>query len=336
VPGMDGSGSTASVVVLAGGVGGAKLADGLQVHLGGRLSVVVNTGDDCIRHGLLVMPDHDTVLYNLAGIEQTGLGWGIEGDTHAVMDQLGAYGEETWFGLGDRDLALHIVRTARLGAGMRLTQVCLGAQRALGIGARILPMADEPVRTEVRTGDGWLEFQDYFVRQRQAPEVREIRFAGIEGTRPTPEVLEALAAAGAIVVAPSNPLVSVGPMLAVAGIREAIAAARARGVPVAAVSPIIGGRALKGPADRMLASLGFEASATGVARLYADLVDWFVMDRVDAALTADVEALGPRVLVTDTIMTDDASRARLAGEVLAALGIAPAAPVDTADGRHER
>jgi LPPG:FO 2-phospho-L-lactate transferase len=309
------------VVVLAGGVGGAKLAEGFQEHLGDRLSVVVNTGDDCVRHGLLVMPDHDTVLYNLAGIEQAGLGWGIEGDTHAVMGQLGVYGEETWFGLGDRDLALHIVRTARLRSGQRLTDVCLEAQRSLGISASILPMSDEPVRTEVRSDDGWLEFQDYFVRRRQAPDVREIRFAGIAGARPTPEVIEAFDGAQAIVIAPSNPMVSVGPILAVPGIREAIERARARGVPVAAVSPIIGGRALKGPADRMLASLGFEVSATGVARLYADLAEVFVMDSEDAGLAPNVAVLGPRPHVTDTVMTDDASRARLAAEVLAALAV---------------
>ena len=247
------------VVALAGGVGGAKLADGLLAHLGDRLSVVVNTGDDCERHGLLVMPDHDTVLYNLAGIEQVEWGWGIEGDTHATMAQLATYGEPDWFSLGDRDLALHIARTARLRAGARLTDVCLGLQASLGVAARILPMADEPVRTEVLTDDGWLEFQEYFVHRRQAPEVREIRLAGVEAARATPEVAAALAAADAIVVCPSNPIVSVGPILAVPGIREAIAAARSRGVPVVAVSPIVGGRALKGPADRMLVSLGHEA-----------------------------------------------------------------------------
>jgi LPPG:FO 2-phospho-L-lactate transferase len=308
------------VVALAGGVGGAKLADGLQAHLGGRLAVVVNTGDDCVRHGLLVMPDHDTVLYNLAGIEQAGLGWGIEGDTFAAMEQLGAYGEETWFRLGDRDLALHVVRTARLRAGLRLTEVCLEVQDALGVAARILPMADSVVATEVRTDEGWLEFQDYFVRQRQAPEVRGLRFTGMDDATPTPEVLEALELADGIVIAPSNPLVSVAPILAVPGMRDAIAGARQRGAMVTAVSPIIGGRALKGPADRMLASMGHEVSALGVARLYADLADVFVLDLEDGALAPAVEALGMRALVTDTVMRDDASRARLAGEVLAAAG----------------
>ena len=310
---------TGTVVALAGGVGGAKLAEGLQACVGKRLAVVVNTGDDCVRHGLLVMPDHDTVLYNLAGIEQVAWGWGIEGDTHIVMEQLGTYGEETWFSLGDRDLALHIARTASVRAGARVTEACLAAQASLGIAGRILPMTDLSVATEVRTADGWLEFQEYFVHQRQAPDVLELRFAGIETAAPTPEVLAAFDGAAAIILCPSNPLVSVGPILRVPGMRASIAAARARGVHVAAVSPIIGGRALKGPADRMLATLGFESSAVGVARLYADLVDVFVMDTVDADAAPVVEALGLHPLVTDTIMADDASRARLAAEVLAAL-----------------
>ncbi len=311
-----------TVVELAGGVGGAKLAEGLQARIGARLSVVVNTADDCERHGLLVMPDHDTVLYTLAGIEQQDLGWGVAGDTHAVMAQLGAYGEETWFSLGDRDLALHIVRTAAVRSGARRTEACLAAQRALGVAARVLPMCDEPVATAVGTPEGWLEFQEYFVRRRQAPAVGALRFDGIEDARPTPEVLGALASAAAVVVGPSNPLVSIGPILALPGLRDALAGARARGARVAAVSPIVGGRALKGPADRMLASLGHEPSALGVARLYADIADVFVLDRVDAALAAGIEGLGLATLVTDTVMADDASRERLAAEVLAAVGVA--------------
>ena len=311
-----------SVVVLAGGVGGAKLADGLQALLGSRLSVVVNTADDCVRHGLLVMPDHDTVLYNLAGIEQAGLGWGIEGDTHAVMDQLGVYGEPTWFALGDRDLALHIARTAAVRGGARPTEACLAAQRSLGIAARILPMADAPVATVVRTPGGWLEFQEYFVHRRQAPDVLALRFDGIDAAAPTPEVAAAIEAADAMVIGPSNPLVSIGPILAVPGMRDRLAAARGRGARAAAVSPIVGGRALKGPADRMLASLGHEPTALGVARLYADLLDVFVLDAVDASLAPEVEALGLEALVTDTVMADDAARVRVAAEVLRAVGVA--------------
>ena len=306
------------VVALAGGVGGAKLAEGLQAVVGADLSVIVNTADDTERHGLLVCADHDTVMYTLAGVENAEFGWGLAGDSWTVMHALERYGEEGWFRLGDQDLATHIVRTARLRAGERLTTVCRALQARLGVRAAILPMTDDPVRTQVRTDDGWLDFQDYFVRLRQAPEVHEVRFAGIEDARPTPEVAAAIDAAAAVVIAPSNPIVSVGPILAVPGMSEHLAAARRRGARIAAVSGIVGGRALKGPADRMLASLGHEATALGVARGYAGLIDTFVLDTVDAALAPAVEALGIRAVVTDTIMTDDASRARLAEEVLAA------------------
>ncbi len=307
------------VVELAGGVGGAKLAHGLQAHLGDRLTVIVNTGDDLERHGLLVCPDHDTVMYTLAGMDNRAWGWGLDGETFAASKMLARYGEETWFRLGDRDLATHIVRTGRLRDGERLTIVSLGLQAALGVRSAILPMADEPVRTKVRTDAGWLDFQVYFVGRHQEPEVREVRFDGIEAARATPEVMAALGAADAIVVAPSNPFVSVAPILAVPGIRAAIDAARARGVPVAAISGIVGGRAIKGPADRMLASLGGEASALGVARRYEGWVDLFVLDTVDAALESPIRALGFETLVTDTLMVDDTVRARLAREVLEAL-----------------
>jgi len=308
------------VVALAGGVGGARLAHGLQQALPpGDLTVVVNTADDTERHGLLVCPDHDTVLYTLAGIANRDLGWGIAGESWAVMDQLGVYGEETWFRLGDRDLAAHIVRTARLRGGARLTEVALHLQASLGVTTRILPMADTPVRTRVLVEAGWLDFQDYFVRLRQEPEVRGVTFDGAPAAAAPAEVRDAFASADAIVVCPSNPVVSVAPILAVPGIREAIDATRARGVRAAAVSPIIGGRALKGPADRMLASLGHEVSALGVARMYTGLVDVFMLDTVDADLAPAIEALGLRAVVTDAIMTDDAARARLAAETLAAI-----------------
>jgi LPPG:FO 2-phospho-L-lactate transferase len=309
----------AAVVCLAGGVGGAKLAEGLQALLGEALTVIVNTGDDGERHGLLVCADHDTVMYTLAGLENPETGWGLAGDSWAAMAALERYGEEGWFRLGDQDLATHIVRTARLRNGERLTPVCRALQASLGVRAAILPMTDEPVRTRVRTDDGWLDFQDYFVRLRQVPEVHEVRFDGIESAAVTAEVGAAIDAATAIVIAPSNPIVSIAPILAVPGITDRLAAARARGVGVIAVSGIIGGKALKGPADRMLASLGHEPTALGVARGYAGLVDAFVIDRVDADLAPAIEALGLRAVVADTIMSDDASRSRLAGEVLAAI-----------------
>jgi len=306
------------VVLLAGGVGGARLAHGLQAHLGSGLSVVVNTADDLERHGLLVSPDHDTVMYTLAGIANRAWGWGVEGETFAASEQLARLGEETWFRLGDRDLATHIVRTRRLRAGDRPTDIARDLQRALGVEAAILPMTDASVRTEVRTDAGWLQFQDYFVRQRQEPAVLEVRFVGIDEAALTPEVGAALDAAEAIVIAPSNPFVSVEPILAVAGIEAGLQTARTRGAPVVAVSGIVGGKALKGPADRMLRSLGHESSALGVARLYTGIADVFVLDERDASLEPAIADLGFRVVVTDTIMADDAGRARLAADVLAA------------------
>ncbi|MEO8272632.1 MAG: 2-phospho-L-lactate transferase [Chloroflexota bacterium] len=312
--------STSPVVLLAGGVGGARLAHGLQARVGSRLIVVVNTADDVERHGLLVSPDHDTVMYTLAGIDNRDWGWGIAGETFAAAEMLERYGEETWFRLGDRDMATHVVRTARLRRGDRPTDISRDLQRALGVQAVILPMSDQPVRTEVLTDDGWLEFQDYFVRLHQEPPVRDLRFHGLEDASATPEVEAALENAAAIVIAPSNPFVSVRPILAVAGIEAGLQTARARGAPVVAVSGIIGGRALKGPADRMLVSLGYEASALGVARQYTGVADVFVLDSVDAALEPAIRELGMRTLVTDTIMADDAGRARLAAEVLALAG----------------
>jgi LPPG:FO 2-phospho-L-lactate transferase len=309
------------VVCLAGGVGGAKLADGLQQALTpGELTVVVNTGDDLERHSLTICPDHDTVLYTLAGIADPNQGWGIAGETFEVAAQQARLGEETWFRLGDRDLATHLFRTARLRGGARPTEVALELARALGVSSRILPMADDHVRTRVRTAEGWLDFQDYFVRLHQAPDVLEIAFDGAEEATVTPEVRDAIRSADTIMVAPSNPVVSIGPILAVPGLLAEIVAARRRDVPVIGISGIIGGKALRGPADRMMASLGQEPSAVGVARRYvaAALLDVFVIDHQDEALAAEIEALGLEVLVTNTVMTDSDSRAGLAREMLAA------------------
>jgi LPPG:FO 2-phospho-L-lactate transferase len=307
------------VVALAGGVGGAKLAHGLQQVLApGELTVVVNSGDDEEFHGLLVCPDHDTVLYTLAGLADRERGWGLAGETWAAAAILERLGEQAWFRLGDRDLALHVHRAHRLHEGARLTEVNRGIQRALGVATPILPMADEPVRTRVRTPDGWLAFQDYFVRLHQAPDVLEVAFAGIEGARPTPEVAAALAEAEAIVLCPSNPFVSIGPILAVPGMRALLDAARARGVRVAAVSPLVGGRALKGPADRMALSLGAESSATGIARIYAGLIDALLVDGVDEGEAPTIAALGIEPVVGPAVMTDDVSRAALAAAAVAA------------------
>ena len=306
------------VVELAGGVGGARLAHGLQAHLGEHLTVVVNTGDDLDRHGLLVCPDLDTVLYTLAGLDNREWGWGLAGETFAGAEMLARYGEETWFRLGDKDLATHIVRTRRRRDGERLTETTRHLQRSLGVSATILPMTDAMVRTQVRTDEGWLDFQTYFVGRHQAPEVRELRYDGLDHAPATPEVLAALATADVIVLAPSNPFLSLAPILGVGGMRAAIEAARARGIPVVAVSGIIGGRALKGPADRILASLGHEASALGVARIHAPMIDRFVIDAADATLEGPISDLGLDVLVTDTIMDSDEARARVAGAILEA------------------
>src|SRR5258706_3879280 len=223
-----GGDSARHVVELAGGVGGAKLAHGLQAHLGERLTVIVNTGDDVERHGLAVWPDHDTVMYTLAGLDDQDRGWGVRDETWTALDQLARLGEETWFRIGDRDLATHVVRTGRLAEGERPTDVARHLQRALGVAATILPMTDDPVRTEVRTDDGWLDFQTYFVGRQQHPTVHEVRFCGAADAAPTPEVLasfDALRPTDAIVVAPSNPIVSIGPLLALDGPRSAAPAA---------------------------------------------------------------------------------------------------------------
>ena len=304
------------VVELAGGVGGAKLADGLQAVVGADFTVIVNTGDDLERHGLAIWPDHDTVAYTLAGLDDEERGWGLKDETWTVIDTLAERGEDAWFRLGDRDIATHLVRSERLRRGERPTDVARVLGGSLGIAATVLPMTDDTVRTEVRTPDGWLEFQEYFVHRGQRPEVLEVRFRGIDAACITPDARAAIEEAEIIVIAPSNPIVSTGPILALPGVREALGAAVARGTPIVAVSGIVGGRALRGPADRMLATLGHEATAVGVARIYQGVAGRFVLDRLDEALAPEIEALGLRTFVTDTIMTDDAARARLAAEVL--------------------
>jgi LPPG:FO 2-phospho-L-lactate transferase len=302
------------VCALAGGVGGAKLAAGLQdVLQPGELTVVVNTADDFELWGLRICPDLDTVMYTLAGIANPQTGWGVEGESFGALDMLGSYGEETWFKLGDRDLATHVLRTARLRAGETLTGIMTNLSAALGVRSSVLPMCDEPVATVLDTPDGQLEFQEYFVRRGQRDEVIGVELRGIESARPTDAVSRALAAADVVVFCPSNPVVSIGPILAVPGMQKALAASRA---PKIAVSPLIGGRALKGPADRMLDTLGYEVSATGVARIYEGLVDGMVVDGIDVGERRGIEALGMRVLTTDAVMRDSGDQARLALEVL--------------------
>ncbi|HEX3723577.1 MAG TPA: 2-phospho-L-lactate transferase [Nitrolancea sp.] len=303
------------IVALAGGVGGAKLAHGLALtSLGEYLSVIVNTADDFELFGLHISPDLDTVLYTLAGIANPQTGWGITGDTFATLDAIKRYGRDAWFWLGDQDFATHILRTEQLRSGKSLTDVTDEFAQALGIEAHILPMSDEPVATLIETADGLLDFQSYFVRRQHADDVLGVTFADIEAARPTTEIIQALERATAIVLCPSNPIVSIGPILALPGIADWL---RDTTIPIVAVSPIIGGQALKGPADRMLASLGHEVSAVGVAMIYRDFLSGIVIDNADAALAERIEDLGIAVQVTDTIMRDDAYRTRLAEETLA-------------------
>ena len=302
------------VCALAGGVGGAKLAGGLQDVLPpGELSMVVNTADDFDLWGLHICPDLDTVMYTLAGISNPETGWGIVDESFETLNMLERYGEETWFRLGDRDLATHILRTSRMRSGETLTEVTAGLSAVLGVDSAVLPMSDDPVFTVLETTEGHLEFQEYFVRRGQRDEVLAIELRGIQDARPTERVLAAIRGADVIVLCPSNPVVSVGPILALPGMAEALASSSA---PKVAVSPIVGGRALKGPADRMLASLGHEVSAAGVARMYAGLVGGMVIDRTDEEERAGIEALGMRVLVTQSVMRDAEDRARLASETL--------------------
>jgi LPPG:FO 2-phospho-L-lactate transferase len=302
------------IVALAGGVGGAKLAHGLTLAVPeADLRVVVNTGDDFDLYGLRIAPDFDTVLYTLAGLANPATGWGIAGDTSGALDMLRRYGQETWFWLGDRDLATHVLRTQWLREGRTPTAVAEALATALEVRARLLPMCDEPVATRVLTPEGEHDFQVYFVQRRQQDTVTGVRFDGVQEARVPRGVCDAIARAEAIVFCPSNPIVSIGPILAVPGMRAALAATPA---PKVAVSPIVGGKALKGPADRMLASLGHEVSALGVARLYAGLVDGMVIDAVDADLRSEIERLGMRVCITDTVMLGDEGRRRLAHEVL--------------------
>ncbi len=301
------------IVALAGGVGGAKLADGLQRVIGESLTVIVNTGDDFELHGLRISPDLDTVMYTLAGLANPETGWGIAGDTFACLDMLARYGADDWFGLGDRDLAAHILRTYWLRAGQTLTEVSERLAGTLGVRAAILPMTDARVATLVDTNQGELAFQEYFVHRGWQPVVRSVRFAGVEEAKPTLEVAQAMARADAIVFCPSNPFVSIDPILALPGMREMITQAR---VPRLAVSPIVSGEALRGPAAKMFRELGIEPSAFAVAKRYERLIDVFVVDKADEAQTESIQGLGMRTLVTDTVMKADVDRERLAREIV--------------------
>jgi LPPG:FO 2-phospho-L-lactate transferase len=312
---------TSPVAVLAGGVGAARLLSGLvRVVPPADVTAVVNTGDDMVMHGLTISPDIDTVTYTVAGAIDSERGWGLRAETWHAMEALERYGGPTWFSLGDRDLATHLYRTGRLAEGARLAEVTAEIASAWGLELRLLPVTEQPLRTMVTLaspGEAGPEvsFQDYFVRQAHSVPVAAIRFAGADEARPSAGVLDAIASAATVIVAPSNPIVSIGPVLAVPGVRSAV---EARRDDVVAVSPLVGGRALKGPADRMLRELGHEDSVVGIARLYAPFAGTLVIDTADAERADDVRAAGLRCVVTDTIMRDPMVAAKLCETVLSA------------------
>jgi LPPG:FO 2-phospho-L-lactate transferase len=305
------------LVALAGGVGAARMLRGLvDVVDPAGVVAVVNTGDDVVLHGLHISPDLDTVTYTLAGAINPETGWGLAGETWAAMEALAAFGDgqAAWFRLGDRDLGTHLYRTNRLSAGATLTEVTADIVARWGVSITVLPMSDDPVETRVTVAGREIGFQEYFVGHRHQVPVEAVAFRGADTAQPGPGVVAAIAAADRVVICPSNPLVSIGPILAVPGIAGAVAARRADTV---AVSPIVGGRALKGPADHMLTELGHEASVVGVARLYAPLASILVIDHADAALAAAVEAEGMTCVVTATVMTGAREAAALARTVVA-------------------
>jgi LPPG:FO 2-phospho-L-lactate transferase len=301
------------IIALSGGIGGAKLALGLaRVLPPEELLIIANTGDDFEHFGLTICPDTDTLLYTLAGLDNPQLGWGRADESWAFMETLAALGGADWFRLGDRDLALHVLRSHRLRAGDSLSAITDDFRQRLSIGPRILPMSDYPVRTQINTDQGWLDFQDWFVRLRAEPLARAVKFAGVEQARPQPVLLEALRAKPrGIVICPSNPFISIEPILAVPGLRDAIAAS---GAPVVAVSPIIAGQAVKGPTARMFEALGVTPSAAAVAARYGDLLDGYVMEHGD-----DGTGITPRVFHAATLMRGLADKTALARQVLAAI-----------------
>lgn len=303
------------IAAVAGGVGAARLLRGVARTVApSDVTAVVNTGDDTELHGLSISPDLDTVTYTLAGLNDDERGWGQVDETWTVMEALERLGGETWFRLGDRDLATHLYRTQRLSEGAVLSQVTEEIAAALGVAVRLVPMSNDPVRTRITLAGGpEISFQDYFVRHRHAVAVEAIRFDGAESSRPAPGVLDAITAAEVVVVCPSNPVVSIGPVLAVPGIADALVDRRHR---VVAVSPIVAGAALRGPADRLLAELGQEPSVVGVARAYAPYARTLVVDEADAALAGEVERLGVRCVVAPTVMRTPDDAARLASTVI--------------------
>jgi LPPG:FO 2-phospho-L-lactate transferase len=302
------------ITALAGGVGASKLLVGLyEVMDPTLLTIIVNIGDDIVLHGLKISPDLDIVTYTLAGIVDASKGWGFRGETFHALKRLAVFGRSNWFNLGDRDLATHIHRTAMLADGKTLSQAADSVRIALGVKSRILPMSDSPVPTIIDSNEGPLYFQEYLVKRRAEPVVRGIRFAKVESALPAPGVLEAIRDADRMLICPSNPLISIGPILAVPGIRDEL---RANKQKVFAVCPIVGGKSLKGPSDKMLAQLGHDPTALGVAKLYADFTGTFIIDPADKSQSAAISALGMQVAVLHTIMKTRAHKRKLARALL--------------------
>ena len=303
------------LVVLSGGTGGAKLIQGISEEVDpAELTIICNTADDFVLHGLHISPDLDTIMYTLAGVADGSKGWGIQDDTFTTLAQLRKLGAETWFQLGDQDLATHIMRTRLLREGLPLSKITARLNTCLGVKATILPMTDDAVETRVKTPQGEISFQEYFVKQRWQPEVKEIFYAGVQSSNPSPGVIEAIERARRIIICPSNPVTSVGPILAVPGIRNAIKTANAS---VIGVSPIIGDSAISGPAHKLMVAQGHEASALAVAQTYADLLDSFLIDRADEKVCGKIQRLGIKTSATSIRMDSHAEKRRLAREVLA-------------------
>ena len=311
---------TKNIVALAGGVGGSKLAYGLaQIVAPEHLTIIVNTGDDFEHLGLYIAPDLDTVMYTLAGVNNPATGWGVKDESWSMMAAMARYAGPTWFQLGDRDLATHLLRTKWLSDNYTYNWVTKELCRRLGVRCAVLPMTEEPVRTMVQTEEGELAFQEYFVKRKCEPVVTALRYAGAEAAQPSREVVNALRQSDAIILCPSNPLLSIDPILALPTMRRVMAASRS---PKIAVSPLVGGQALKGPAAKLMKELNMDVSATGVAQHLHDVLTDFVIDHADAAEEQAIKDLGLRTLVTGTIMTNNETKVQLAQEILDFIGVA--------------
>jgi LPPG:FO 2-phospho-L-lactate transferase len=303
------------ILALTGGTGGAKLVQGLAAQIDpAELTIICNTADDAIFHGLHISPDIDTIVYTLAGLNDEQKGWGLGGESFVALEQLRRLGEEVWFKLGDKDLATHILRTNLLRQGLTLSEVTQRIRTALDVKSEILPMSDDRIETRIVTPGGEISFQEYFVRQRWAAEVKQVFFAGIERSKPAPHVLQAIGNADVIIICPSNPITSIGPILAVPGVRQAL---RESGGRIVGVSPIIARAAISGPAHTLMRANDLEPSVRGVAKGYADLLDVLMIDSEDQHLQSDVEKLGVKTVAANIRMNSLADKRRLAREVLA-------------------